>query len=172
MRTRSEQVIDYNVFLNGTDYLGVSTADLPEIAYLTNTLKGGGIAGELEGISPGLTQAMTLTLNWRTAEKNAIKLAAPIVHTLDLRGSFQEFDVAANEYVERGIKVTVRGRPLTLALGGLETAATMDASNTFSLTYLKVDIDGGTVLEIDKLNYIFKVNGVDYLARTRANLGY
>ena len=36
---------------------------------------------------------------------------------------------------------------------------------------LRVDIDGATMVEIDKLNYICKINGIDYLAQVRAALG-
>ncbi|OBZ08928.1 hypothetical protein A8L34_22515 [Bacillus sp. FJAT-27264] len=171
MTVRSEQVIGYSVFLNGTDYLGTSTADLPEVAFLSETIKGGGIAGEVEAPSPGQTSAMTLTLNWKTTERASIQLLAPKVHALDLRASIQKFDTNTNEYKESALKITVRGRPLSGTLGGLEASATMDSASAFSVIYIKILIDGEEVVEIDKFNYIFKVLGVDYLATTRANLG-
>lgn len=46
MPKRSERVIDYSVFLSGTEYLGTATADLPEIAFLSETIKGVGISGK------------------------------------------------------------------------------------------------------------------------------
>lgn len=46
----------------------------------------------------------------------------------------------------------------------------MSSTTAFSISYLKVLIDGEEVLEVDKLNYIFKVLGRDYQAQTRANL--
>jgi len=168
---RSERVIDYSVFLNGSEYLGTATATLPEITYLVDTIKGGGISGEVEAPAPGQTSAMTLTLNWRTMERAAAALLAPIVHGIDLRASIQTFDPVTNEFKEVAFKVTVRARPLALSLGNLEPAATMDTNNTFSVTYMKVLLDNVEVLEIDKYNYVHKVNGVDYLARTKAHLG-
>ncbi|RAV18831.1 phage major tail tube protein [Paenibacillus contaminans] len=171
MKKRSERVIDYSVFLNGTEYLGTATATLPEITYLVDTIKGGGINGEMEAPAPGQTGTMTLTLNWRTIEAAAAKLIAPKSHALDLRASIQTFDPATSEYKETAFKVTVRGRPLALSMGNLEPAATMDTNNTFSISYLKVMIDGVEALEIDKYNYVHKVYGVDYLAATKANLG-
>ncbi|MFC3802805.1 phage major tail tube protein [Cohnella sp. GCM10012308] len=171
MPTRSERVIDYSVFKDGKDYLGTATANLPEITYLVDTIKGGGINGEVEAPAPGQTGAMTLTLNWRTIEEAVTELLAPKVHALDLRASIQMFDPATAEFKEKALKVTVRARPLSSSLGNLEPAATMDSTNAFSVTYLKVTIDKVDKLEIDKYNYIHKVNGVDYLATTRANLG-
>ncbi|MBB6670504.1 phage major tail tube protein [Cohnella nanjingensis] len=171
MPTRTERVVDYSVFLNGTDYLGTSTVTMPEITYLADTIKGGGISGEVEAPSPGQTGAMTLTLNWRTTEPSAAALLAPKVHALDLRASIQTFDPTKNEYKEVPFKVSVRARPLSMSLGNLEPAAAMDTANTFSVTYIKVLLDGKEVLEIDKYNYIHKVDGFDYLAVTKANLG-
>ncbi|MBJ6362098.1 phage major tail tube protein [Paenibacillus sp. GCM10012307] len=171
MPKRSERVIDYSVFLNGTEYLGTATADLPEINYLTDTIKGGGISGEVEAPAPGQTGPMTLTLNWSAIEEAAAKLMAPLVHAIDLRASIQSFDPAGNAFDEYPFKVTVRARPLGLSLGNLEPASTMDTTNTFSVTYIKVMIKNKEMLEIDKYNYVHKVNGVDYLAKTKANLG-
>lgn len=171
MPTRSERVIDYSVFKDGTNYLGTATATLPEITYLVETIKGGGISGEVEAPAPGQTAAMTLTLNWRTMEAACASLLAPKVHALDLRASIQMFDPALNEYKEVPFKVTVRARPLALSLGNLEPSATMDSNNTFSVTYIKVLINNVEALEIDKYNYIHKVDGVDYLATTKSNLG-
>ncbi|MRN51991.1 phage major tail tube protein [Paenibacillus monticola] len=171
MPKRSERVIDYSVFLNGTEYLGTATATLPEITYLSETIKGGGISGEIEAPAPGQTGAMTLTLNWRTMEKAGTKLLAPIVHALDLRASVLGFDPALSEYVEEALKVTVRARPLGMSPGNLETSAAMDSSNTFSVSYIKIVQDGVETVEIDKYNYIHKIHGVDYLAQTKINLG-
>lgn len=171
MPERSERVIDYSVFQDGTLYLGTATADLPEVTYLSDTIKGGGISGEVEAPAPGQTGAMTLTLNWRTAERAAVALLSPKVHSIDLRASIQSFDPSTNEYKEHSIKITVRARPLSMTLGNLEPAATMDSTNTFSVSYIKIVQDGIETLEIDKYNYIHKVDGVDYLAQTRTNLG-
>ncbi|CAH1058851.1 phage major tail tube protein [Paenibacillus pseudetheri] len=170
MPKRSERVIDYSVHLNGSEYLGTATADLPEIGFLSDTTKGAGISGEMEAPSPGQTSAMTLTLNWSNVGKAGLQLLAPKVHALDLRASIQEFDTATNEYFESALKITVRGRPLSGGLGSLETMTAMGSTTAFSVHYLKVSIDGEEILEIDKLAYIYKVLGVDYLAKTRANL--
>lgn len=40
----------------------------------------------------------------------------------------------------------------------------MNASVTLELTYLLVEIDGETMLELDKLNSVYKVNGEDLMA--------
>lgn len=48
---------------------------------------------------------------------------------------------------------------------------TSDASNEFEVTYIKISLDGNEILEIDKYNYICKINGKDYLKDIRQVLG-
>lgn len=40
----------------------------------------------------------------------------------------------------------------------------MEATVTLELTYIMVEVDGSVLLEADKLNGVYKVNGVDMLA--------
>ena len=40
----------------------------------------------------------------------------------------------------------------------------MEATVTLELTAIKVEVDGAVLLEVDKLNGVYKVNGVDMLA--------
>jgi len=53
----------------------------------------------------------------------------------------------------------------------LDVGVTVGASNVFEVVYLKVDVDGANLVEIDKFNYICKIAGIDYLAQVRAALG-
>ena len=56
-------------------------------------------------------------------------------------------------------------------LGNLDVGVTAGASNVFEVVYLKVDVGGSTLIEIDKFNYICKINGIDYLLQVKAALG-
>ena len=40
----------------------------------------------------------------------------------------------------------------------------MDAETTLELTYYMIEVDGEQVVEVDKLNGVYKVNGSDMLA--------
>ena len=44
----------------------------------------------------------------------------------------------------------------------------MDAEVTLELTYILIEVDGKSLLEIDKLNSVYKVNGEDMLAEINA----
>lgn len=171
MKKISEKTVDYSVYRNGTTYLGTASVDLPSIEFLSETIKGAGIAGEMESPTIGHTSAMSLTINWRTVTPEAVGLIAPESHALDFRAVVQVYDPTKGEYNTVQEKISVRAMPKSLSIGKLEAGATMDSSNEFSVNYLKILHDGKEVLEIDKINYVFRVNGKDYLANIKTQLG-
>ena len=48
---------------------------------------------------------------------------------------------------------------------------TTGTANTLEVNYIKVTVDGKTMLEIDKYNYVCIIDGVDYLKGSREALG-
>lgn len=166
-----EKLINFRVYENGNDLVGVADVELPSLETMTETVKGAGVAGEVDSPVMGHFGSMELTLNWRTLEKTNIKLAVFGGVALDLRSSQQVYDSNSATLKTIGTKVVIRGIPKNTELGKLEVGTTTDTSNVIEVTYLKVDIDGETVLEVDKYNFICVINGVDYLASVRENLG-
>jgi P2 family phage contractile tail tube protein len=65
----------------------------------------------------------------------------------------------------------VQGPPMKVDPGKFETGAGSGGSSEQEALYLKIEIDGQTVVEIDKLNFICIIDGVDYLASVRNALG-
>ena len=65
----------------------------------------------------------------------------------------------------------MRGVPKKTELGKFDVGTTTGTANTIETAYLKVTIDGETVLELDKFNYIGNIGGVDYMADVREALG-
>ncbi|WP_022850658.1 phage major tail tube protein [Limisalsivibrio acetivorans] len=166
-----ERVTAFKVYDKGDELLGVVDATLPSVEAMSETVKGAGLAGEIDTPSVGLFGSMTLALNWRTAEKQAAKLNEPKTQELTLRGSIQDFDKATGEYRHVPYKVYVKGQPKKLEGGKFEPGASMDVPQEFEVIYVKKELDGVETLELDKYNYIYRVNGVDYLADIRTNLG-
>lgn len=166
-----EKLINFRVYEDGVDLLGIADVELPSLEAMTETVKGAGIAGEVESPALGHYGSMTCKINWRTVVKPTAHLAAPRAHNLDFRGASQVYDAATGEYRVQALKVTVRCTPKTTEFGKLDVGTTSDASNEFEVFYLKVSIDGRTIVEIDKYNYICIINGVDYMRKVREALG-
>lgn len=166
-----DKLTDFAVFKDGQQKLGTADVTLPSIEYLSETLKGPGIGGEVEMPTMGQTSSMEIQINWRTINADLTELHAPRAHDLEFRGAIAHYDSATGIVHQLPAVVKVRGIPKQLELGKLETSATMDASNTLEVIYIKVSYDGVTKVEIDKFARVFKVNGVDYMAEIKAALG-
>ena len=52
--------------------------------------------------------------------------------------------------------------------GTLELGKQMDAKVTLELLYILIEVDGKTMLEYDKLNTVFVIDGKDVLEKVRA----
>jgi len=171
LRQISEKLINYTVYKDGSLFLGTADVELPSIEAMTETVKGAGIGGEIESSTLGHYGSMTCTLNWRTVTPEVIRLHAPISHSLDFRGSMQVYNPATGETRGQGVKVTVKAMPKSGSIGKMDPGTTMDTSNEMEVTYIKIVIDGRTLLEIDKYNFKCVIDGRDYLAEVREQLG-
>ena len=160
MRNVPENLINFRVYEDGGAFLGISDVTLPKLSAMTQTIKGAGLAGELEAPTRGHYGSCEAELNWRTIEKDLL-----------LRGAGQGYDSESGEYTTRKIKILLRGRPKEADLGKFDVGATTDSKTTLECDYIKIDIDGETKLELDKYNFICNVDGVDYLEDVRDALG-
>jgi P2 family phage contractile tail tube protein len=167
----NESVINFAVYENAVEFYGMAEVTLPEITNLTEEVKGAGISGTFESVVLGHLEAMSLTLNFRTLVKDAITLLEPRDHTIDLRAAQQSKDTVSGKTVVTPVKHVMVVKPKKLSPGKVAPASAADASGEYAVTYWATYIDGDKVLEIDILNFIYKVNGTDYLAEVRTALG-
>jgi len=166
-----QTIINFEVYEDGVEYLGLAEATLPDLSALTQSLSGAGIAGKIEFPVLGHYDAMSLTLNFRTFNKEAVKLAAPARHNIDLRVAQQVENPVSGEIEVQGVKHVMVVVPKSLKSGSVAPASPSNGSGEYAVHYWKTTIDGKTVLEIDPLNYICKINGTDYLKDVKSALG-
>lgn len=166
-----ETLINYRVYSDDGDMLGTADVELPSLEALTTDVQGAGVAGKIEMPLLGHYDSMTLGLTWRALTENATKLAAPKAHQLDLRGSVQVFEPASGQHKTQAVKVVAKSIPKSTELGKLEAGEQMETKTEFEVTYLKLSIGGKEKIEVDKLNFICKIDGTDYLDQVRADLG-
>ena len=114
---------------------------------------------------------MSLTINWRSVTTQALELLSTQGADLIFRGSQQFLDNATNSLVAKGVKVTVKTLPKTVGLGSLEVGASSGTTSELEVTYMKIEIDDKETIEIDKLNFICKINGTDLLKDVRTQIG-
>lgn len=172
VNTLPERLTAFRVYMDGSsDLKGVADVELPKFESMKETVKGAGIAGEYDSPTLGHFGAMQVGLTWRTLEKNLLTLMRQQAQRLDLRGAFQDYDAGMGAYVTRSVRIVVQGVPISTESGKFEVGATSGSKSTIEVLYIKISIEGKTIVELDKLNYICIIDGVDYLKDIRKALG-
>jgi len=166
-----ETIINFDVYEDAVEYLGMASVRMPEITNAVNNVSGAGISGTIESVVLGHIDAMTMTMNFRTLTPASVRLAEPRQHNLDLRVAQQNQDSTSGQIVVSSIKYVVIATPKKLNPGNIAPASAADASGEYAVAYLAAYIDGVKVLEVDPRNYIYFVNGRDYLVDVRKALG-
>lgn len=166
-----EKGINFRVYQEGADCLGVAEGNFPNLEAMTSEVKGAGIAGTVDSIVLGHFNSITATLKWRNTTDHFAKLAAHRTFDLDLYAAHQDYDAGLGVYVTRQIHVYLKGTPKHSNIGDLVVGDGTNTETELEVSYLKLEIDGKERVELDKYNYIYKVDGVDYLAGVRSALG-
>lgn len=168
-----EKLVNFMAWAGGgqTMFLGLTDAELPAFAPMTEKVAGAGIAGEYDSPVIGHFGSQSVKLKFRTPTVEALALLRPIQHDIDLRGSVQITDAQLGTLLTQPLRVNVRGQAKDLEPGKLEPGKPMDTSAEIEVAYLKIWLAGIAIVELDKFNMKFVVNGVDYLASVRGDTG-
>lgn len=162
---------NFAVYEDAVEYYGMAEVTLPEISTKAEDTPGAGIGGSFNAPYIGQTEPMSVTLNFRRTSKDAIRLAEPRNHHLDLRTAQQYWDNTAGRYKMQSVKHVLIGFPTKTNPGKIANASPTDGSCELSVTYFATFIDGEKVLEVDVLNNIYYVNGTDYAEDVRKAIG-
>lgn len=166
-----EKVVNFNVYTNTEKLVGVTDeVTLPDFDSMTETVSGAGIAGEYESPTIGHFSSQELEIQFRTISDPSFNLFNSVGKSIVLRAAQGSYDVSEGKASYRPLKITVRGIPKGLALGKLGVGAPTETTNKIEVLYLKIEENGRTLLEFDKLNYVFIVNGDDVMADIRNSI--
>ena len=155
----------------GKQLVGVMDVELPKLEGMTEAISGAGIAGEIEAVIKGQFKAMSCGITTRTVTDDSFKLLDPNGIDLTFRGNIQGGDSSSGKITDTGIKVRIKGTSKSFDQGKFEVGKPMGSKNEFSVTYYKVWINGEELLEADVINCIYALEGIDYAAPIRANIG-
>lgn len=171
MSVMPEKLINFRVYQDGNDLLGIADVSLPSLEAMSETIKGAGIAGEIDSPTIGHYKSIEVSLTWRSILRDSVELASPDGKHLDLRGSQQMYDPKAGKYKTMPVKCVLQCVPKKMELGKFDPATAVGNTNTFEAYYIKLTVDNKDVLEIDKYNYIAKFGDEDALGSVREDLG-
>lgn len=162
---------DSTVYL-GKNLFGVaSKATAPEIDMETINIKTLGSIGEYN--LNGGVKAMTSSLTITGFDKEVFsKVANPYAEiNLMILGSIKKFE-NENLVDELPAKLSIRGSSQKFSLlGELEAQSNIEQNIDFNVSAARLTINKKEIYNIDVINNIWIVNGVDLLAKMRKNLG-
>lgn len=160
---------DMMLFNEGLAYLGdAKTVSLPTLSRKMEGYRGAGMSGELQ-MDMG-QEAMEMSFTCGGPMRDVLRQwGTPTVDGVYMRfaGNYQADDTASIDHIE----VIIRGRHSEIEMGDQETGEPSEFKVTTGLAYYKLVWNGRVEMEIDPLNMVEIVDGVDRLAERRALLG-
>ncbi|MFO7153939.1 MAG: phage major tail tube protein [Caldicoprobacter oshimai] len=166
----SGNVIAHKLLVDGVEIDDNVSCQLPSIEVQTGEVKGAGILGSIDMPVTGQIGSMTFTINMRSINKNAANLAKPGIQNIELRFA-RDVVTSDGQVIPEGTKIFITGINKKYDPGKVEPPTTMDGSIDFEVIRYRQVINGVETLLIDKRNYIYKINGVDYMQKVRQALG-
>ena len=160
-----------NLFNDGTSYMGVAkSATPPPLSRKMEGYRGGGMNGPVKA-DLGWTDD-GIQFEWKTGGLDLIVLKQFGMIKADgvmlrLAGAYQQDDTGEVVAVE----IVVRGRHETIDMGDSAPGEDTEHSITTTCTYYKLTINGEDVIEVDLLNFIEIIDGVDMIAEQRKAIG-
>ncbi|AJC15151.1 phage major tail tube protein [Pandoraea sputorum] len=161
---------NFNVFHNGENWMGkCAEFTIPKLARKMEAIRTGGMNGEVE-VDLGM-EKMESTQTYpgpmrQVYEQWGISKIDGVM--LRFAGYIEDDD---SEGSGDSIEVVLRGRYKEIDPGSSKAGDKSDFKPTMSVTYFKYSVNGTTVVEIDLVNFIEVVNGVDRLAEQRKAIG-
>lgn len=166
-------LVNGNIYIDGGSWFGTfKEVTLPDIMHIYEEHEALGQNAKLELVTGMDLLKSTMKLNAPYAALERMFADAYAVHQLQLRGNLETYTGNArtgqNAYV-----CHFHGTFKKKTGGNIKSKAGTEIETEVNVTYLKLTIAGepNPIYEIDVMNNIYNVNGVDVLAQFRANLG-
>ena len=167
-KTIPTKINKYNLY-NDTERL-LGTGDevtLPDFEAMSDTISGAGILGEIEDPTVGYFGNQEIEIPFRVVDKEAVDMMDMTKAVrLTLRGA-QQTTNNDGDIEFRSMRVVVRGRDKKFSPGKVKNGSTMDTKITLTVIYIMIEVEGEQLVELDKLNEVFKIRGVDIIKKIK-----
>jgi P2 family phage contractile tail tube protein len=164
------KVTNANVYAEGNSLLGkVMEFELPELSTKTTENNPLGMIGVTEHFAG--FEKMEGVIKWQSFYKEVFDLTGdPFASkSLQLRANIDVYDSSGFTQVAAVVYLTCQFKKVPF--GSFKAHENVELETDISVTAIKMEYDGATVLEYDALANIYKLNGVDKLATYRNNIG-
>lgn len=163
------KINSFNVYKDGTKLIGISDeVTLPDFESITETLSGPGILGEIDDPTLGHFQSMEMEIPFRTMDKDLFVLSDDTSSVMiTLRGSIQYTVNDTGATTLKQMRVVVRGKNKGITGGKAKQGTGTASSIKLEILYILIEIGNVVEIELDKLNFVYKLHGKDLLEKMR-----
>lgn len=159
------QLKAFNAYVDGDSYSGrCDTATLPQLALVMEEHRAGGMDAPIK-LELGM-EAMTSTLVLSDYSERIIPLIGVPEVPIVLRGAVQAQGQAAQAVV-----VNMRGMLATTEFSEWSPGSKSTKTLTYELSYFRFRQNDVELAEIDIINMVRRIGGIDQLAGQRAAIG-
>lgn len=165
------RVTNANLYMNGNSLLGTSEqVDLPDLSVLETEHKALGMVGTI--VLPTGFDKLEGKIKFNSYYQDVwLAFGNPFLPvSLQCRSSIDTYNSQgriSQVALVTFLTITMKKLPL----GSFKPKDNADFQSEFTCTYVKQQVGGADVFELDVLANIFKVGGVDQLATYRLNIG-
>lgn len=161
---------NFNLFREGDNWgASVSEVGLPKLTRKREDYRGAGMAGAVKidlGYELGQLEITMkeyhpdLIKDWGECGVDGVQLRL-------LAGAQRDNSDCDTDAID----IVFRGRPAELDFGTLKPGELTDMKVPYDLNYYKYTVNGKTLIEIDTINMIQKIDGVDVYEKMRKAIG-
>ncbi len=165
-----EVINNFNVYNDANRVMGTTgEIALPDLRFITAEISGAGILGSYNTAIIGAVQSIAPEIPFRMIDRDFFgMLNSGEQSKIVLRSSVQQRNRQTGGTLStQAMRIVYRGHPTGAKLGTVKKGDMMNAAITLEVTYFLAEIGGVVMLELDKLNSIFVVEGKDLLAEIR-----
>jgi hypothetical protein len=166
MKNIPEVLNNFNVYQKGTKLIGVTAeVTLPDFEQMTETITQAGMLGEIESAVIGHFSAMEQEVPFTNLITDVFSLMSPKDGVnLTFRGSQQVINPSTGAKTAQQIRVVEKGTFKKFSAGSLKKGGAGNPTVTFGVNYILIEVGGKPMIELDKLNSIYKIKGKDVMS--------
>jgi len=164
---------DANVYIDGSDFLGKAEVKLPKVTHVTVEHQAMNISGKVEFPLPGIVEKLEGNIKFKSYNEEALKRLYYVsqAQQIDVYASVQKYNAQTGVMEEFPVKAVIKAFFKEVDHPEFKQAQEEAAEISYSAVYYKLVVNGEDVVEVDPINYVYKVAGQDLLETTKTNLG-
>ena len=170
-KIKINKLTNANVYLNGINLLGrAEEVQLPQIKHKLAEHKALGMVGSAEFFS-GIDK-LECNIKWNALYPEVfLASATPFTASMiQVRASLETYN-GTGRIEEVPATAFIIGTFKEFPLGTIKPHENAEYETSMSVTYAKLVVDGVPLFEIDVLENIYKVGGIDMLTKYKKNIG-